>query len=314
MAAPEALDLRTLDPVRQGAAERLALLLERAPAGEGVTLRASLRDDRSGWWWVGDDSVSVSIDSVAGNAAALHPERVDEVVAALATAEPLLDAVESVTGWVIEPGRAVRDVPQDSVVVSIAASRNGTAWITLSLAVPTALAAATQTEAVTNRWLRDVPLPAALSIAAAALAIDDAAALGPGDLLVLPAGPWRGTVTIAAQGDLAVALEPGSGTLVHAPAWNGRDGALDDDQPAADRMRELRVSVAVGLPDVAVTAADLAALREGGTLPLGPVTAGLAVTLSVGGRVIAAGEIVRLGDRFAVHVDRLASVPTESAD
>lgn len=304
--------VRSLDPQRQAAAERLALLVERAPVDDGVVLHAAIGASGEGWWWVGDDAVAVRIDALDGTAAALHPDRIGEVVAAFESAAPLLDALESVTGWVIEPGGSSPRAPDDSIILRVSASRNGTSVAELAIAVPPALAETATGSVASADLLRNVPLSATMFVRAVELTIDDADALATGDLLILSEGGWRATLSLPGMGDVAAVLEPGSGALVHAPAWNGREMPVSDDEPpAADRIRELRVPVALRMPDIAVTAGDLAGLREGGTLPLGPVTAGLAVELAIGGRVIAHGEIVRLGDRFAVHVDRLA--PTAPA-
>jgi type III secretion protein Q len=306
----EPLALRVLDPAHQAAAERLALLLERA-GGDGYKVRAAiLREPGAGPWWVGDGGPAVRIDAIGDRPALLHVDRITEVVTAFEAVEPLLDRIEALTGWVIEPGGSA-DVPgDDTVIIALDTLRGDIPYARLALAIPTALVSAQADSPVAPDQLRDVPLPARLVARAADLSIDDAGALATGDLLILVDGGWGATLTLAGLGDVAAILDPATGKLVHAPAWNGRDATLSDDEPtAADQMRALRVPVAVRLPDVAVTAGDLASLREGGTLPLGAVTAGLAVELLVGGRPIASGEIVRLGDRFAVHVDRLAPAP-----
>lgn len=69
---------------------------------------------------------------------------------------------------------------------------------------------------------------------------------------------------------------------------------------------ELTVPVTVRLPAVAVPAAELTTLAEGGTIRLMPLAEGLEVELLVAGRPIATGELVRLGNDFAVLVERIA--------
>jgi flagellar motor switch/type III secretory pathway protein FliN len=68
------------------------------------------------------------------------------------------------------------------------------------------------------------------------------------------------------------------------------------------------VPVTVRLPAQHFGAAALAALGQGSTLPLAPLTQGLQVELLVGGRKIAEGEIVEIGDNFGILIAQTAGV------
>ena len=84
---------------------------------------------------------------------------------------------------------------------------------------------------------------------------------------------------------------------------------------SAQSLSGLTVPVAVHLADIAVSQADLAGMAETGTLDIGAVSEGLRVALSIGGRPIGHGEIVRVGDRFAVLLEQTtpAAEPPEPA-
>ena len=79
----------------------------------------------------------------------------------------------------------------------------------------------------------------------------------------------------------------------------------DDNAGEGGGFGALRVPVSVRLPDQSLTIEELGKLRAGLAVPVGQVSAGMMVELLVAGRVIAKGELVRLGEQFAVHIDSL---------
>ena len=79
---------------------------------------------------------------------------------------------------------------------------------------------------------------------------------------------------------------------------------MPDDMPASDFM----VPLTIRLPDRMTSAASLSALVPGTTLPLGPLTEGMPVELRVADRLLARGELVQLGDRFAVLIESRADI------
>ncbi len=310
--------LPTLDPERQAALESLAALLATV-GGDGTRLRARIEQVAGpGCWFQSANGPSLRIDTIGGERIAAHPDRVDALVHALDRLEPLLDLIEVHTGWVIEPESTSTAPPIDALVIAIEASRNGEPAARLALAVSPALAAALDATAqTTGDRLAKVPLPCRVGIAAVQLSVEDAGALAPGDLVLLAPAPWPATLSAGPAGDLAAVFHPDTGALTS--RVSDRNTALSDGElPGLDQLRAFRVPVEITLPSASATLEELAALRKGGTLALGVLTAGLAVELSVGGRALATGELVRLGDRYAVLIDRAAgsapaplSVPTE---
>lgn len=164
------------------------------------------------------------------------------------------------------------------------------------------------------------PVLAPLTCLAARLPMSDAQQLAGGDMLVLLNGPWP--LAEAAGGALAASELPALGydpvrgaivPLLAAPP-SSVEGATSP-MTSAQSLSGLTVPVAVHLADIAVSQAELARMAETGTLDIGAVSEGLRVVLSIGGRHIGHGEIVRLGDRFAVLVEQTAASaePPESA-
>ncbi|MGB3471684.1 MAG: hypothetical protein WBA51_12750 [Erythrobacter sp.] len=159
---------------------------------------------------------------------------------------------------------------------------------------------------------------------AARLSISEAEALEPGDMLVLNSGPWpllrvEGGA-LHQPGIPPLGYDPLSGTLTpllteDAPPFNGALGAMSlSDTPSPETAAGgLSVPVAIHLADIAITQAELARMAQTGTFDLGAVTQGLSAQLSVGGRSIGRGEIVRIGDRFAVLLEGSESVDSAPA-
>lgn len=303
--------LPLVDPERQALLERLAAFI--ATAGDDA-VQFDARIERavgSGCWLHGADGPSLRIDAIGEDRIPVHPDRVDALVDALDRLEPLLDLLEARTGWVIEPGSTGPAPPPDALVIVVVATRDGVPAARFALAVSSDQAAALGGTAVAGDRLARLPLPCGLRPAAVQLSVEDAGALGPGDLILLAPAPWPATLSAGPAGDFAAALDPGTGALTL--RMIDRNTALSDgDAPGLEQLRAFRVPVEITLPGVSATLEELAALREGGTLALGALTAGLAVELSVGGRPLATGELVRLGDRYAVLIDRAAEAPAAS--
>lgn len=302
-AAVAPLDLPALDGERQALAERLALLIETAAEAPATFAVAIEHASHPGPWFSGEDGVAVRVDRLDGRAAALHAERLDATVAALDRVEPYLDWIEAQTGWVIEPDR-VAPPPADALLFRVDVG-GPDAGITFAIAVPVDRAATVHADPLLpGLRMASAHLPCTVRATAAFLSVEDANALTPGDLLILQPAPWRAVLTAGPLDDTQVVFDPGTGRVEQGGRMAGEMG----QEEAAEQLRRFQVPVELALAAGSATLAELAALREGGTLPLGPVTAGLSVTLSVGGRALGTGELVRLGDRFAVVVDRLAAV------
>lgn len=140
-----------------------------------------------------------------------------------------------------------------------------------------------------------ISLPAALRCGSAPLSPEDAAALAPGDVVLLDAPP-------AAPDALVL---PGGSRL------NGR---LEDrtfhvtEVTMKARTAELPVLLEVELARVEITVGELARLEPGAALPLAIDRRGV-VTLRVGDRALGRGELVDVDGAVGVRVLTLEATP-----
>jgi flagellar motor switch/type III secretory pathway protein FliN len=221
------------------------------------------------------------------------------LIAALSAHEALLAEIEAALGIAAEFDT---HAPLTEDVPAITLHTNGTALARIAVLAPVAPLPAPSPPVVDH-----------LTCIAARLPMAEAEQLTGGDMLLLDHGPWP---LVEAQGSAlgltALGYDPRAGTILRilpAPASQGAPLSMSSDVPPSG----LAVPVAIHLADYVVTQDDLARLAETGTFDLGAVSAGLIATLSVGGRRIGQGEIVRLGDRFAVLLETAeASVPSEA--
>ena len=163
--------------------------------------------------------------------------------------------------------------------------------------------------------LTAVPQPVALLCRAAQLSIADAAGMAVDDLLLLPHrmraeldGTGHGGVFDSALGQWTT----------DGQQFDGDDGIMaeseDENSPPTSPagIGGFTVPVTMRLPAQHIDAGTLSAIAPGMVIPLAPLSAGLWVELLVGGRMVARGEIVEMGDRFAVHIDEAVSPVTAS--
>jgi flagellar motor switch/type III secretory pathway protein FliN len=161
--------------------------------------------------------------------------------------------------------------------------------------------------------LATILLPVKLSCIAARLAVVDAAGIGAGDLLLLP---HRLPATLAAaNGQIEQGhYETASGNWRSGGFAEAEDQMVDEIDGSASGG-SFAVPVTLRLPEQVVNAVTLAALAPGTVFPLTPLVQGLQVDLLVGGRRIARGEIVEMGENFAVHIDEsFTSAPAPHYD
>jgi type III secretion protein Q len=141
----------------------------------------------------------------------------------------------------------------------------------------------------------DLALPVSLRGGTAALSLEDLDALEPGDVVVLDP-PEGGLESLVVPGGLRI---------------RGRfaeEGFHVEEIQMSRRMSELPVLLEVELAQVEVTLADLARLEPGNALPIALDRRGI-VTLRVGGRAVARGELVDVEGAIGVRVLSVEVVP-----
>lgn len=277
----------------RAAAQRLAT------AGFDAAITTARGDDRS-HWYRGDRLAFAPLAP-----APLIGAPADELIAVLSANEAVLSIIEQALGIAAEFA-AYAPLGEDVPVITL--RRDGAVQARIAVIAP----------------LEPLPAPPPMALArlaciAARLSLADAERLAGGDMLVLAHGPWplveeEGNALIA-PGLPPLGFDAATGKImpVFAPTSTGSQGA-PFVMPTSETPAGLTVPVVVHLADLAITQADLARLNETGTFDLGAVSDGLTATLLIGGRRIGQGDIVRLGDRFAVLLDHAEPEPTPAAE
>ena len=284
-----ALDALDRDQVRwtRNAARRLG--------ANGFDARIALPDPQPADWYIGENLAFLPRDP-----AALKGAPPEELVATLNAYEETLRQVESAIGLAAEFD-ASAPLPRDVAVLHLASG--GAAIGDLAILAP-----------VDPAVPASAPTILPLRFVAARLPVAEAELLEASDMLILERGPWPmlgegmeagdpagGTMGFdPATGRIARILAPDRGPHSHPHLADTGDTPFMTDP---NETTGLKVPVALHLADIAVTQDELRTMAETGTFDLGSISEGLKAVLSVGGRTIGRGEIVRLGDRFAVLLD-----------
>ncbi len=259
-----------------------------------TNIRAAIGGDRgAGGWFCAE-----GIDFAVAGQTLLRAGRVDDAVALLDRIDPLLDHIEHRLGVALDPSDIV-DTPRDDSVMITVGSGADTLWLAIARDHPQApqwIAAADRAAADA----RALPCPLRFEIVGPRLAIAEAGALAAGDLILIAQAPLA--KLIKPDGDsVAGQLTLATGLFTH--AFQGSPMA-----EATAATQDFVVPLSIRLPDRMTSAATLAALVPGATLPLGPLTDGMPVTLLVGDRELARGELVQLGERFAILIEGRATI------
>ena len=282
----------------------LARAAQQRLSAAGFEVTIATRQGGSGRWYLSENLAFEPLRDPPDRGAPA-----EELVRILDAQEDILSEIEAALGVAAEfsdHGELERDWP----VLTVA--RDGERLCRIAVMTPVELPSGESSP--------DAPVLSQLGFVAARLPISDAEALEGGDMVVLSHGPWPladGTGPLGAAaipGAPPLGFDPHDGTLRPllsdpAPASHG----ASDFMSSSDQTRQLSVPVTIHLADIAVTQADLERMAQSGTFDLGAVSEGLSARLSVGGRSIGSGEIVRLGDRFAVLLDN-SEAPGHAAD
>jgi len=227
--------------------------------------------------------------------------------AALGAGEPLIARIELALGLELIPTALVQRPAPDAVVIALSHGANR-AWLaagpTLMLAPPP--------RADVRAGLEMLEVSVVVRIAGPTLPVSDLAALAPGDLLLFPADvavtlvsarrtvhgrltPAPPRVRVLATSELSpetpMSIEPETAAVT------------PDDAAMANHPIPLMVELA----GITVPLSTLSGLAPGSVLALGPAGESLPVRLTVGGRAVATGELVAVGDGYGVLIDSRAN-------
>ncbi len=288
-------------PERAAVVNHLLTLLTGLRCEEGeVPLRSSARlcHRASGSWLACEGGWALQLATVSGKTAVVHPQRVEQLLCNLDAIDPALDAIEAQLGMPIEPLSFSEAAAPGEVAFAID-WLDDDAQIVHSFALAVEIdqldAAAIERQALASPgYAAAQPCLVDGSIVIAHLDLDTAADLGAGDLVLITAqcAAKLGWQNGGAHG--IYDCRSGDARMIH-----GEGGHMDSDQAKGG----FEVPVTIALPQRSFSAETLSKLRPGSTLALGPLTAGLGVELAVGGRKIARGELVQIGDQFAVLIE-----------
>jgi hypothetical protein len=279
--------LRRIDPDDAAFGNALCLLLRT----DDVQAKL-VRPAPGAAWFVTGDGAHFHLARIDGHAVILSSERISDAVSALDHADPLLVAIERALGISMDADAFTADGPDDAIIVALTYGADE-----MHLSVP-------RNHRCRDDWLRrastrppvaaNIPCVIQVEAVGPRLDIAEASNLSDGDLLLIP------NRTAALLSAAHIAPIAGLINLTTGIFSAGQTGAsMPDDAPATDFM----VPLTIRLPDRMTSAASLSLLAPGTTLPLGPLTEGMPVELRVADRVLARGELVQLGDRFAVLIE-----------
>jgi hypothetical protein len=305
--------LKTIDPQTADIINMIMRLIEgESFAHETGIITLSSQVEEAGWGpnpvFKTQTGLMFQILELQSKPFILTTDRIREAAAAVDQIGPVLDHIETVLGVPLEPIDLITAPQAPAVLMQLSAKRDDGLSDQIIIAGdidsfnPTHMAAASR---VRTAHPKDVPVLFETLIIAATLPIEEAAALSDGDMILI--------------GRQAPAKLRWGDALGEGPKQPSVDGSVDfstglfilqieKDDAMASEPQGFGVPVTISLPTRTTSAESLAALKPGVTLPLGPITAGLRVDILVGGRSLAQGELVQVGDQFAVLIEDRASM------
>ncbi len=314
---PQPLPLRVLDEDRQRLLGQLLPALDgttlELATGEQLTVKARAipaSDAAAGAWLTGPaPQPALRFLQWDGEPVILHPERIADIAAMLTRADPLLSALELQLGCPVEPDQMGGQAPGSHEIVAVDFHGSHGLRHQFLLGFPPDFRLPV-TMSGNDFNMTTAPVATSLECVIASLDVDDASTIAPGDLLVARGGSWPATL-MTPFGGVPGQLDPQANrfSIGNGDPLQGQN-MMNDEQEGDGGFGALKVPVSIQLPDQALTIEELGRLRAGLAVPVGPIAAGLTVEMKVAGRTIAIGELVRLGEQFAVHIDRL---PQEAA-
>lgn len=287
--------------------QMMLALLDGKNNGTEMLLSTRVTQSMGGDWVMCGQGVFLHISVAGGRPQVFREDRLTEMVGALDAAEPILSEIELRTGFPLEPAEAVSLLPESSLVFEVSSS-DGQHLIHLALSPNFVAPAALHKmfDALEIDW-SSVPVAFEIHITGPSLSVEAAAAIAAGDLLLI------GSMAAAAR--LVWPVEPAQQQRITGRydmlsgqfTANGTGGAMESSAANgtnANASAGFSVPISIRLPNRMASAAELSAMRPGTTLNIGAVTQGLPVSILVGDQEIARGELVQVGDQFAVMIEQ----------
>ncbi len=299
--------LKQIDSDHAQLTQMMLALLDGKKRGSELSLSARVAKPISAEWVVCGQGLLLHVAVAGGRPYAFREDRLAEMVHALDTAEPILSEIELRTGLTLDPSEAVSALPENSLVFEVS-SDDAQYLVHLALA-PDFVAPAglhKMFDALEIDWAK-VPVEFEIQISGPSLGIEVAAAIEAGDLILVGGMFAKARLswpTDAAQTQKMIGrfdmlsgqfTANGTGETMESGLTQGANGNVS---------AEFSVPISIRLPNRMTSAAELSAMRPGTTLNIGAVTQGLPVHILVGDQEIARGELVQVGDQFAVKIEQ----------
>lgn len=240
----------------------------------------------------------------------LDPSRLTACVEALNEVDALLDFVEARLGINLEPVGLGPLNPDCALKFSIealdgASGQDRAVRSHIFIAGQPDHFDATQLQLSSGSralYMSSAPCSYRVTIRSAGLSVEDAANIDRGDLLLLEKRVLA-DITWPVGLDGGIAADPRPGWLNMETGHFGCEATSGNQMNDTSKFGSFSVPVTISLPPRTTSLDSLSSLQPGTSMPIGAITEGLIVDVSVGGRTIARGEIVQIGDRFAVHIE-----------
>jgi flagellar motor switch/type III secretory pathway protein FliN len=299
--------LRQIAPDQAQLTQMMLALLNGERSGCEVSLVGRLAEAIDANWVICPQGVMLHIVIASGTPQIFRENRLSEMVGALDAAEPVLSEIEARTGLILDPVEAVSVLRENALIFEIASADR---QHLIHLAIPPDFVAPTSLktmfDALETDWA-NVPVAFEIQVLGPSLDVEAAAVIAAGDLIFIGGmvaaarliWPLESAQTqkIIGRYDLfgGQFIANGTGVAMESGAANDMDG----NTPIG-----FSVPISIRLPNRMARASELSAMRPGTTFNIGAVTQGLSVSILVSDQEIARGELVQVGDQFAVMIEQ----------
>lgn len=298
--------LKQIDSDHAQLTQMMLALLDGDKRGSELALSARVAKPISAEWVVCGQGVLLHIAVAGGRPYVFREDRLAEMVRALDAAEAVLSEIEQRTGLTLDPSEAISALPENSLVYEVS-SDDAQHLVHLALAPDFSVPAGLHKMfgALEIDWAK-VPVAFEIQISGPSLGIEVAAAIETGDLILIGGMFTKARLSWPTESAQMQKVFGRFDMLSGQFTANGTGETMESgiSQGANENVSAgFSVPISICLPERMTSASELSAMRPGTTLNIGAVTQGLSVHILVGDQEIARGELVQVGDQFAVMID-----------
>ncbi len=299
--------LKQIDSDHAQLRQMILALLDGEKRGSELSLSACVADPMSAEWMVCGQGVLLHVAVAGGRPYAFREDRLAEMVSALDAAEPILSEIERRTGLTLDPSEAVSALAENSLVLEVS-SDDMQHLVHLAL-MPDFVAPAGLHKmfgALEIDWAK-VPVAFEIQVSGPSLGIEVAAAIEAGDLILIGGMFAKARLSWPAETAQTQKMLGRFDMLSGQFTANGTGETMESGLAQGangNASAGFSVPISIRFSNRVTSAAELSAMRPGTTLNIGAVTQGLSVHILVGDQEIARGELVQVGDQFAVMIEQ----------